>query len=240
MSTSRVTTPSRSAVSPSARVTGASSPSPATWGCNTARIDATTIRSGGRPVLAGCVSRRSTARRCPTVSARGDSRSWGRVSQLGKTATTSGPSRLPSADARSSASRPVATTARTGWSAPTARAAAAKGRNAAGPARSRTGSPTAPIARPRAGSPPGRAISASSNGARVMGCVPVPLGWLGSDSDWLGSDDVTRQGRSGPDLPPGPAPHDASARRCPGPQAPGQPRYPVDLDTGSGPIPGRP
>ena len=53
-----------------------------------------------------------------------------------------------------------------------ASAAAANGRNAAGAATSKDASPTAAIARVSAGSPPGAAVSASSNGARVVtGCL---------------------------------------------------------------------
>ena len=83
----------------------------------------------------GARSRRSTARRRPTVSARGLSRSCGSVSQLGYRATRSASSRLDSAATRSSASRPVAVTASTVRPRRT-RPASTNGRRPVGPVRS--------------------------------------------------------------------------------------------------------
>ena len=82
--TSRRTTSSSSTSWPACSSTGSRSASPFTWGCSTERIGATTTFSG--PLLAslpGCLIRRSTASRRPTVSLRGLSRSCGSVSHAG-------------------------------------------------------------------------------------------------------------------------------------------------------------
>ncbi len=150
--------------SPGCSSTGSRSPSPGACGCSTERIGATTTDSG--PVVGssseGCASRRSTASRWPTVSARGERRSCGRVSQPGYTATVSGGSRHRSAAARSSASAPVLVTASTVRSRATD--ATANGRSAAGPLRSSEGAPIDSTAVASAGS----SSAASSSPERVM------------------------------------------------------------------------
>ena len=82
--TSRRTTSSSSTSWPGTSSTGSRSARPLTCGWSTERTGATTTLSG--PLLAsvpGCLIRRSTASRRPTVSLRGLSRSCGSVSQAG-------------------------------------------------------------------------------------------------------------------------------------------------------------
>ena len=81
---SRLTTSSSSTSCPRDSSTGSRSASPLTCGCSTERTGATITLSG--PLFAsspGCLIRRSTASRRPTVSLRGLSRSCGSVSQAG-------------------------------------------------------------------------------------------------------------------------------------------------------------
>ena len=70
------------------RTTGSTLATSGVIGCSSERAVVTTTRRGG-PSLAssGCVSRRSSISRAPTVSTPGDSRSCGRVSQDGNSAT---------------------------------------------------------------------------------------------------------------------------------------------------------
>ena len=77
---------------PTFRVTGTSSPRPATIGWTTARTGRDDDAQGAVSVERFGVGEAgaSTDRRRPTVSERGESRSCGRVSQLGNSATASG------------------------------------------------------------------------------------------------------------------------------------------------------
>ena len=151
----RSTTSSSGTSSPCWRATGRSSPSPVAIGWRTARTGATTTESG--PWLAspasGWARRRSTDRRCPTVSLRGLSRSCGRVSHDGKWPTAPAPRTAASAAWRSSASRPVAVTARTGAPAPGSGASMATrtGRAPGGAAAVTSAEGTASSSRSRAG-----------------------------------------------------------------------------------------
>src|SRR5450759_4168223 len=141
-------------------VTGTRSPRPATCGCRTLRTGATTTRTGAAAALGsapGWASRRSTAIRRPTVSARGLSRSCGSVSHAGYSTTESTGSRPRRAATRSSVSRPVLVTASSGRppgppSRP-ARAASTNGRTGPGAVTSRVGRPAAANAAASAGSP---------------------------------------------------------------------------------------
>ena len=107
----------RARSSPAWSATGRRSPRPLAIG-----LEHGAHRARRRPTAApwvpspasGWARRRSTDRRCPTVSLRGLSRSCGRVSHEGNRPTASAPRLDSSAAWRSSASRPVAVTARTG------------------------------------------------------------------------------------------------------------------------------
>ena len=126
--------------------TGRRSPSPLTIGCRTARMGATTTRTGPAAPSSGWARRRRTASRRPTVSLDGLNRSWGRVSQAGNSAMRPSGSRLSRAAVRSSASRAVAVT--TSWtrSLSLANAAMSSGEIAVGALISREVVADAPVA----------------------------------------------------------------------------------------------
>ena len=209
---SRLTTSSSSTSCPRASSTGSRSARPLTCGCSTERTGATITLSG--PLLAsspGCLIRRRTASRRPTVSLRGLSRSCGSVSHAGYSATDAGSSRSCSSSVRSSASRTVAATTSTVRPASTS-PLTTNGRSAAGPVRSRFVTPclassidAASAARAGPGRPGRRRTRAaplcSETVVRARTMTPNRIGEgvnYPSESTWRIADHRTGRDRSNP------------------------------------------